>query len=144
MHKSFGELLADPGIPKKYEDCSLDNFEGAARIVRFCRDHVKELTAGGHDSVFLTGACGSGKTHLAVGILREAKREGYVAGALFVTIPEFVTDLRDAISSNESEKQVFNRLDGKEMVILDDLGAGKISEYTAQSLFLLVDRCYRD
>ena len=140
--RSVGELLADPGIPPKYEGCSLDTFEGGERIVRFCRDYAKELAAGGSGSVFFTGCCGSGKTHLAVGILKEAQKTGFSGRALFVTVPDFIADLRDAISSNRSEQTVFGRLDRRALVVLDDLGAGKISEYAAQSIFLLLDRCY--
>ena len=141
---SVGELLSCPGIPPKYEGCSLDNFEGDERIVRFCRDYAKELAAGGSGSVFFTGCCGSGKTHLAVGILKEAQKAGFSGRALFVTVPDFIADLRNAISSSKSEQTVFGRLDWKELVVLDDLGAGKISEYAAQSIFLLLDRCYRN
>lgn len=142
--RSVGELLGGPRIPPKYEGCSLDNFEGGESFVRFCRDYAKELVAGGSGSVFFTGCCGSGKTHLAVGILKEAQKADFSGRALFVTVPEFLADLRHAISSSKSEKTIFSRLDWKELVVLDDLGAGKISEYAAQSIFLLLDRCYRD
>ncbi|MBU8922231.1 MAG: ATP-binding protein [Bacteroidales bacterium] len=142
--RSVGELLADSGIPPKYKSCSLDSFRSGEKFVRFSRDFAEKLAAGGSGSVFLTGRCGSGKTHLAVGILKEAQNAGFSGRALFITTPEFVADLRGTISSNRSEKTVFDRLNRRQLVILDDLGAGKLSEYVAQSVFLLVDRCYRE
>src|SRR6266568_6995341 len=69
-------LLAAARIPKRYEHCELSNFEfdgphrglASARMAacRFAEEYPME-----HTGLLLVGSIGVGKTHLAVGIIKE-------------------------------------------------------------------------
>src|SRR5687768_9051855 len=57
--------IEDLHIPPRYASMSLANFEGAEDLKLEARQTL------GNRSVFLWGPCGTGKTHLAVGLLRD-------------------------------------------------------------------------
>lgn len=68
MDKKYFPAIVD-GLPKRYLDCSFDNFK-----LGFCPnalvDACKELSANNGDSITLVGNTGTGKTHLAISIMK--------------------------------------------------------------------------
>jgi DNA replication protein DnaC len=97
------------------------------------------------DNLFITGPTGTGKTWLAVAILRdELSKVEYVMEntARFVPVSELMMNLRDTMNpqSDYSEKQVIGRASKAKILILDDLGAEKPSDYVRASMYVLVNR----
>jgi len=125
-------------VPKKYLKCSFDNFSGNDKLVKDCREH--------EGNVVLQGNTGSGKTHLAVSILRERVRNMKHEGALFETAPELLLSLRSTFDSNslETEENVIDRYSGAPFLILDDLGSEKATEFSITSLYIIIDRRDRE
>src|SRR5271156_4660154 len=74
-----GVMIAAARIPKRYEHCELSNFTtdfpGADRSVAFAQigasRSVQEFDPREGKGLLLVGGIGTGKTHLAVGILNE-------------------------------------------------------------------------
>src|ERR1700739_2522253 len=72
-------LIAAARIPKRYEHCELSNFTadfpGADRSIAFSHlaatRFVEEFDPREGKGLLLVGGLGTGKTHLAVGILKE-------------------------------------------------------------------------
>lgn len=121
------------GVAPKHLDCSFDNFRGNEQL-------VKDLKAS-RDSVFLSGKTGCGKTHLAVSILREASIQD-VLSAYFITVPEMLMRIRASFSpiNEESEEEIVKKFSDYEVLVLDDLGSEKTSEFSITTLFLILDR----
>lgn len=110
--------------------------------------------------LYLTGSCGSGKTHLAVALLQnwyadglEVDDEGRIhqtrGQAMFLPAIELMLEIKQAWNAdegvkNESEKQIIDRYSRLAFLILDDLGAEKISGGSRQVMYALLDRRYRD
>lgn len=107
---------------------------------------------------FLTGNIGTGKTYLAVGLLRDYVkslpeiREGGTwkidigAKPIFVTVPELLLDLRSCFDSSTSakEKSLVDKYSKTPFLVLDDLGAEKTSEYALQSLYIILNTRYNE
>src|SRR5258708_31217485 len=74
-----GAMIASAHIPKRYEHCELSNFTtdfpGADRSVALAQisaaRFVQEFDPRDGRGLLLVGGIGTGKTHLAVGILKE-------------------------------------------------------------------------
>lgn len=145
-------FLVDYDIPKKHLSKSLDNFKGNSKIVKICKNYSLDVI----DSLLLTGCCGSGKTHLAVAILREMVRNdliGYerlsgakMKGAAFITAPELLFEIRQSFqdSSDTEEGDIIEKYTKIPFLILDDLGAEKATEWTITTLYLIIDRRNRE
>lgn len=145
-------------IPKRYFFRTLDNFSGYTSEVK------KALTAVENDeSVFLSGSCGTGKTHLAIGLAISWIKKHIVFtpvgdeiaplidGNLSNTAPYFLPSVELFLKlkstfgdKNVSEDDVINDLMRYPLLIIDDVGAEKISEWSRQMFYTLIDRCYRD
>lgn len=125
------------GVSKKYQDCTFDAYKGNDNL-------VKALRGIGEESVVLSGKTGCGKTHLAVAMMREYKVSSI--GALFITAPELLLKIRTAFSANatETEDEIIRHYADIEMLVIDDLGAEKTTEYSITTLYLIIDRRNRE
>jgi DNA replication protein DnaC len=125
------------GVRKRYLPCSLDNFEGGERYVRVAR----ECAANPSDLVFCGGP-GSGKTHLACGIVRDVVRRG--GEAHFVTASNLLLEIRDTFTGNSGkrEKEIVSKYVEMPLLVLDDLGAEKTTEWSITTLLLIIDGRY--
>lgn len=118
---------------------------------------ISEVRKG--NSLFLTGIPGSGKTHLAVALLNEWFAESMVLGEegpypskgnpMFLPAVELLLEIKESWRAEEnaqadSEKMILDKYSRKPLLIIDDLGAEKISEWSRQVVYLLIDRRYRD
>lgn len=111
----------------------------------------------GH-SLFITGSCGSGKTHLSVALMNEWFAENVslikseygehlkYGEALFLPAIELYLEIKQSWGEDtgESEKRILDKYSRQGLLVIDDLGAEKISDWSRQVLYLLVDRRYRN
>jgi DNA replication protein DnaC len=136
-------------IPRRFWGKSLANFEG------FAPEIDKGLRAiGSGKSIFITGLCGSGKTHLAVAFLLDWYGSGVAAtmnsgggkpSAMFLAAAELYVEFRENFDVPGGEARILNKYTRElEMLCLDDLGAEKITDWSRQMLYLIIDRRYRD
>ena len=64
---------------------------------------------------------------------------------LFISVPELLLEIRDTFQSNEiSEKAVIDKYSWVDVLILDDLGVEKTSDWVLQTLYTIMDRRYRE
>lgn len=92
-------------------------------------------------SLLLTGPTGVGKTHTAFGALRligESRRSGLNWVAL--STPELLGRLR-RIGDREPEA-LFHEFASAPLLLLDDLGSSKVTEWAEDTLYRLVDHRY--
>jgi DNA replication protein DnaC len=142
-------LLADARIPKRYQHCSLDNFVGyenerllnaVARARRFA-DAFPVVEKG----LFLIGPPGIGKSHLAVAVLKQVMTTRGARG-LFYDVRELLKIIRSTYNSEvkATEAQVLAPVVTAELLVLDDIGAEKTSEWVEETLNLIVTTRYNE
>ncbi len=87
----------------------------------------------------LQGANGCGKTHLASAIANKALGNGQ--GVFFAVVPDLLDSLRASFApGNETPyDETFDRIRNVDLLILDDLGAQKASEWAQEKLYQVVN-----
>ncbi len=147
-----GSLLASARIPKRYEHCELSNFEfegphanlARARMqaCRFAEEYGLENESNG---LLIIGSIGVGKTHLAVGIIKELILSKGTA-CLFYDYRELLKQIQN--SYNESVKatelEVLRPVFDTEVLVLDELGAVKPTEWVWDTVSLILNTRYND
>ena len=100
---------------------------------------------------YLYGTVGTGKTLAACGAIRayverhivEVEGEEVYWGkrAMFVNAPEWFSMLRETMGSrNASEMELFRRYANCGLLVLDDLGTGKLTDWTTDRLYMLINK----
>lgn len=93
-------------------------------------------------SLLLLGTTGSGKTHAAAAALRACVLGHAARGRRvtwrFTTHPDFNADMRP--TADDRHLHVFDRCLRADLLVLDDLGAGMVSDWTGDTLHRLVNR----
>jgi len=92
--------------------------------------------------LLIRGGTGAGKTHIAVGILRQVIDKGYTG--LYCNVPDLLARLRATYESHseESEADVIEACCACDLLILDDLGSESTTEWVLDRLYLLINRRY--
>jgi DNA replication protein DnaC len=139
-------LLAEARVPPRFARSELDNFEHDMNTQR----HAWQKATAFVDAfpivdrgLLLYGPHGVGKTHLAVGILKACVRTKG-ARAFFFETRELLRLVRDTYnrSVEETEMEVLKPLLDADLLVLDDLGAERKSEWVQETLGLVVNTRY--
>lgn len=140
--------LADARVPQRYTRCELATFE---HDMDSQREAYRRATAFVEAfpvverGLLLYGPHGVGKTHLAVGILKAAIRSRGARGYFFET-RELLRLVRDTYnrSVEETEMDVLGPVLRADLLVLDDLGAERTSDWVQETLGLVVNTRYNE
>jgi len=141
-------------IPKRYQHCTLESystsFRGAdpsmrqAKMMarRFVESYPVETDGKG---LLLTGSIGIGKTHLAVGILLALVEERGVK-ALFCDYRELLKQIQHTWNPqvHATELDVLKPVFEAEVLVLDELGAQKPTDWVWDTVALILNTRYND
>ena len=130
--------LKRAGIGKRYIGCSLDNYQGGEKYVKFCREWIKEGNR--EESIFFTGSFGSGKTHLSVALCRELFLCHELYEVYFESSIDLLYEIRKSFSSTTDTDEIIKRYSQVDYLVIDDLGAEKTTEWSIETLSLIIDR----
>jgi DNA replication protein DnaC len=146
--------LADANIPKRYLHCTFENFaaynrsleqalEQARRVPgRFpAASNLREQGRG----LLLEGPPGVGKTHLAVAVLKQVMDSSGARG-LFYDTRDLLRIIRSTYdpSIRATERDILRPVMEADLLVLDDLGAEKTSEWVEETMNLIVNTRYNE
>jgi DNA replication protein DnaC len=140
-------LLRSARIPRRYDHCTLSTFEShhpsLERALSVAREWVERWPLVEHGLLFL-GKPGTGKTHLAVSIARDLVAHG--ARLAFREQRELLKSLQGTYDSGASlrESEVLAPVLESEVVILDDLGAGRMTAWSRDVLHDIIVHRYNE
>lgn len=137
--RCYLRVIAESKIPPLYLKKGLDNFEIGHnknvidRVNQYLDNKEFEQGVG----LVLVGNCGVGKTHLAVGIMKEVAR---ISGknVLFFFVPDFLDDIRRSYEKLEEEDLVKPARETF-FIVLDDLGTEKITEWSREKILQIIN-----
>lgn len=154
--------------PRRLQETTLDDYKADTKqqvtALNACKEYnIDKIKTG--IGLFLFGPVGTGKTHLAVSAVRELMATDPEAfgirerqGAIYDHTQEIyqgltcsffsVVDLLDAMRPGNELKQelgawLFHRAKADDLVVLDDIGAERVTEWVEERLYAIIDVRYR-
>jgi len=125
-------------VPYRYRDATASHPDVTAWADRTAKD----LRSGGF--LVINGTIGTGKTHTAYGALRRIAESGPLRFAMVaITAPDLYGLLRPKGSERGSEHEL-KQLAQIPLLLLDDLGTEKLSDFTEEAAYRILNARYNE
>jgi DNA replication protein DnaC len=143
--KRISRLLNESGMGARFNTRTFETFQqtaGTATAKKQAEAFCEAVKADEHATgLLLVGPYGCGKTHLAAAILHRCAEKG-LAG-MFVVVPELLAKIRTSYRTGDGKaEEIINAAKNTKLLILDDLGAEKASEWVKEQLYMLINYRY--
>ncbi len=144
----IARLLEEARIPKRYEHCDLESYlprhrtqEKAKNVVLRFLERYPLIDVG----LLFLGPCGVGKTHLAVSLLRQVITEKGDAG-VFYDFRDLLKEIQGSWNSvsQASELDVLRPVLEAKVLVLDELGANKPTNWVRDTVAYIINCRYND
>lgn len=135
------------------QEIELEKFNLPSRILK----DIKQIPFPEIDIVkssYLFGKVGTGKTVQAIFLALADLRNGFVKeeqegshSALFISVPELLFEFKNTYSNPESEtteNDLIKKYSTVDLLILDDFGVEKTTDWSFQLLYIIINRRYEN
>lgn len=151
-----GQLILAANIPKRYEGCSFENyhpqgdnftfdevFRSQSHALNDAQKLAREYPVFDLGLLFI-GPCGVGKTHLAVATLKALLAKGI--SCLFYDFRDLLKEIQNSYNpvSQTTEVKVLDPVYQAEVLVLDELGASKPTDWVRDTMTQIINTRYND
>jgi DNA replication protein DnaC len=136
MYEQRVRLDCDRRFPRRFRNAEADHPAVIAWIAQVLEDPDDA------PSLLISGRVGTGKTHQAYGALRAVAPALHGRDWIAATYPDLLTSLRPR-PGGEPERRVDHYRQAS-VLLLDDLGIAKASEWVEETTYALIDGRYID
>jgi len=135
-------------VPRRYSKCHFNSYEALTEkqkvAVRYATQFTYDFPAV-NQGLLLTGPVGVGKTHLAVSILKGLTERGGFS-CLFYEFGSLLKEIQDSYNSSTqtSELGVLSPVLTVDVLVLDELGASKPTDWVRDTMAYIINTRYND
>lgn len=144
-------LLTAARIPRRHEHCELSSytadFPGAdpslVRALHLASKFVEEYDPLEGTGLLMIGTIGTGKTHLAVGIIKELVRRRGMS-CLFYDYRELLKEIQNSYNpaTQDTELGILRPVFDADVLVIDELGGQTSSEWVWDTVSLIINTRY--
>jgi DNA replication protein DnaC len=159
MEDRAARVVERARIPKRYEHCDFESYvteladgkrytshqaECLKRAKITAQAFVRDYPGGDQSGLLLMGSSGVGKTHLAVAALKELVRRGH--SGYFCEYGALLREIQNSYRSESeiSEIRLLKPILSVEILVIDDLGCIKPSEWARDTIGYILNTRYVD
>lgn len=136
----INNLYKENYIGKGFQDYNFQNFieDGNSKEVLIAKDYTERcIQKSQKNGLIITGELSSGKTHLAAAIANKLIEVGQIV--IMSRLNSMLDVIKDSFNNNsKSEKEYVELFSNVEMLVIDDLGTEKISNWALEKLYVIL------
>lgn len=147
LQDSHTRLLQTARIPRRYEGCHFHSYKAMnpsqERAFRFASRLTMDYPAV-EKGLLLMGSVGVGKTHLAVSILKGLIERGF--SCKFYEFGGLLKEIQNSYNSvsQTSELTVLEPVFNADILVLDEIGASKATDWVRDTMAHVINTRYND
>lgn len=135
------------GVDGLFRDKRLSDLKTTPTLYGECQRYVErweEMRQTGYGFYFW-GNVGAGKTHTATALANELMEKKLVE-VLFLNMPETATRVKNTFNTEVKtpDSKLFRRMKEADLLVLDDLGVEKYSDWLSDQVYQIVDHRWRN
>jgi DNA replication protein DnaC len=155
MEDRASRVMERARIPKRYEHCDFESYstdvgltpqqtESLKKAKLLTEGFVREYPGSSEKGLLFMGPSGVGKTHLAVAALKELIHRGHAG--LFCDYRELLKEIQASYNpaSESTEMKILEPIRTVEILVLDDLGASKPSDWVRDIVGIVLNARYNE
>src|SRR3979411_800517 len=159
MEERADRVMERARIPKRYEHCDFESYvtdladgktwtaqhsQSLKQANMLTQGFVRDYPGAAEKGLLLMGPSGVGKTHLAVAALKELIRRGHAG--LFCDYRELLKEIQASYNpaSESTEMRILEPIRNVEILVLDDLGASKPSDWVRDIVGIVLNARYNE
>ena len=159
MEERAARVMERARIPKRYEHCDFESYvadltdgktwmpqhaQSMKQAKMLAQGFVRDYPGAAEKGLLLMGPSGVGKTHLAVAALKELIRRGH--GGVFCDYRELLKEIQASYNpaSESTEMSILEPIRDVEILVLDDLGASKPSDWVRDIVGIVLNARYNE
>ncbi len=147
-----GRLLESARIPARFERASFENFslprdnplanESLSKAMLDARTFARHYPTADKAGLLFMGGPGVGKTHLATAVLRALLERGFEG--IFFDYQNLLERIRAGYdpASGSAAREAYQAALDTDVVLLDDLGAHRVTEWVEDTVFAIINQRY--
>lgn len=142
-------LFGNSGMSQRALNCSLENYQPSfqnADALKVCNEYINDfdlISRSGRNGLFICGECGVGKSHLAFAVANELIKKGN--SVIAMTMIDLLLKIKSSYGfgvDNASEERILKIYEDCSLLIIDDLGKEKPTDWVLQMIYSIIDRRY--
>lgn len=142
-------LFGNSGMSKRALKCSFENYQPTfqnAEALRVCNEYIKDfdlISISERNGLFICGECGVGKSHLAFATANSLIQKGN--SVIAMTMIDLLLKIKssfNAYNDKMTEEQILQIYTDCALLVIDDLGKEKPTEWALQMIYSVIDRRY--
>ena len=137
------------GMPAKYKHRTFDSFKETAennypfRVAKAYAERFEEISAKEKNGLYISGPVGTGKTHMVASIANELLNTG--VKVICMTSVDMLAKIRATFKTESgNDDEVIREFKTADLLIIDDLGKEKATEWSAQTIYAIINARYEN
>ncbi|WP_235190334.1 ATP-binding protein [Lysinibacillus sp. BF-4] len=144
--KDVRRLFAISDVGNRYQNVTFTNFTvrpGTENSLKLAKHYVSRFNKENPNALLFFGEPGNGKTHLAAAVHNALVAQGHVI--VFISMTDLLNKIKSTFNkaAKETQDDILKALAVCDLLIIDDIGAEKISDWVEETVYRILDTRYR-
>lgn len=146
QRNEINRIFGDVTLGDRFINASFETFEkrkGVEKALEVAIKYTDNFNNSNGEGLLVYGVPGNGKSHLAAAIGNALKDND--KSVVFLSVPELLQKIRSTFrNTRETEAEIMIAIRRCDLLVLDDIGTEKMSDWVMDVIFRIIDGRYKN